>query len=72
MAFAVQKLRNMLGPGSTHKLGGILDPELGFKVNVNESTKELKVIVIGARHLPTLYGLTRAEGYVIKVSKKFT
>lgn len=65
----VQKFRNMLSPVAPHKnLTSILDPELGFKVSINESTRELRVTVISARHLPTLYGLTRPEGYVVKVT----
>lgn len=68
MASVMQRFRDLLGPGSSHKhLTDILEPELGFKISVNESTKELKVSVIGGRHLPSLYGLTRPQGYLVKV-----
>lgn len=68
MAFSLKKLRNILTVTNGRQTGSaLLDPELGFKATVNEQAKELKITVIGARHLPTIYGLTRAEGYVVKV-----
>lgn len=58
-----------------------LDPEVGFQltlygsqssesnVEINRRTvPELHVNIIGARHLPTIFGLKTVEGYVIKVS----
>lgn len=42
-------------------------PQIGFKISYCEFTKQLKVKVIGARHLPTVYGTTRPMGYIVKV-----
>lgn len=68
MAFSFKKLRNILTVTSEIQTGNnFLEPELGFKAAINEHNKELKITVIGARHLPTIYGLTRPEGYVVKV-----
>lgn len=46
-------------------------PQLGFKVSFCESSKQLKVKVIGARQLPTEFGSGKARGYLIKVSNIF-
>lgn len=45
-----------------------VEPQIGFKVSYSESTKLLKVKLIGARHLPTVYGTLRPAGYIVKVS----
>lgn len=44
-----------------------LQPEVGFKLTYFEQTKQLVVKVIGARHLPSIYGTQKPEGYLIKV-----
>lgn len=44
------------------------EPQIGFKVSYSESAKLLKVKLIGARHLPTVYGTLRPAGYIVKVS----
>lgn len=70
MASALKKLRDIVTTANNRQPAGSsanLDPELGFKASLNEQTKEIKITVIGARHLPTIYGLTRAQGYVVKV-----
>lgn len=54
----------------------ILDPNgSSLKNSLNAADKnltnvpELNVHIIGARHLPSLFGLKTVEGYIIKVSK---
>lgn len=54
----------------------ILDPNGSSPKNsLNAADKnltnvpELNVHIIGARHLPSLFGLKTVEGYIIKVSK---
>lgn len=47
--------------------GTSTQPEVGFKILYCEEKKQLVVKVIGARHLPTLYGTTRPQGYLIKI-----
>lgn len=63
------------------KLYDTLDPEVGFRLKLipgdqqKASTShekpyngpELIVHVIGARHLPSIFGLKRVEGYAMKV-----
>ncbi|XP_060517401.1 uncharacterized protein LOC132696640 [Cylas formicarius] len=44
------------------------DPQIGFRVALNERQKQLKVRVIGARQLPTEYGSVKAKGYCVKVT----
>lgn len=46
-----------------------IEPQIGFKVCYSESTKILKVKLIGARHLPTVYGTLRPAGYIVKVGE---
>lgn len=46
---------------------GSLEPEIGFKLALHPISKNLYVTVIGARHLPSLFGLSRAHGYLVKV-----
>lgn len=68
MESVLKKFRNILNVTGGQQTGNtFLDPEIGFKASINKQAKELKITVIGARHLPTIYGLTRAEGYVVKV-----
>lgn len=58
-----------------------LDPEVGFRLKLNPGNQqkastssesyngpELVVHIIGARHLPSIFGLKRVEGYAMKVS----
>lgn len=54
---------NLSGGNSSDQI----EPEIGFKCLYCEEKKQLIVRVIGARHLPTLYGNTRPHGYLIKV-----
>lgn len=65
----------------TKRLHDSLDPEVGFRLKLtagdqqkastsHESTyngAELIVHIIGARHLPSIFGLKRVEGYAMKV-----
>lgn len=72
MAFSLNKLKNFLNNNkeSSPQLAGSgsLDPEIGFKLSLHPINKNLYVTVIGARHLPTLFGLSRAHGYLVKVT----
>ncbi|KAK9739846.1 C2 domain [Popillia japonica] len=69
MAIKLEKLRNFF---STSQIASVpntsdLQPEVGFKLTYFEQTKQLVVKVIGARHLPSIYGTQKPEGYLIKV-----
>lgn len=61
-----------------------LEPEVGFQLVLLpkpeasaiadkhvRTVPELHVKIIGARHLPSLFGLKTVQGYVIKVNTKF-
>ncbi|KAL4706483.1 hypothetical protein ACJJTC_015681 [Scirpophaga incertulas] len=69
MAFSLNKLKNILNGSREGQLAGSgsLDPEIGFKLSLHPVTKVLFITVIGARHLPSLFGLSRAHGYLVKV-----
>ncbi|XP_063532309.1 uncharacterized protein LOC134742984 [Cydia strobilella] len=69
MAFSLNKLKNILNTNRDSQLAGSgsLEPEIGFKLALHPVSKNLYVTVIGARHLPSLFGLSRAHGYLVKV-----
>lgn len=69
MAFSLNKLKNLLNVNKDSQLAGSgsLEPEIGFKLALHPVNKCLYVTVIGARHLPSLFGLSRAHGYLVKV-----
>lgn len=69
MAFSFNKLKNILNSNRDSQLAGSgsLDPEIGFKLALHPVSKNLYVTVIGARHLPSFFGLSRAHGYLVKV-----
>lgn len=67
---SVNKLKNFfnvknIAAGAT--VGKESEPQIGFRVSYCEANKQLKVKVIGARHLPVVYGTTRPQGYLVKV-----
>lgn len=72
MAFSLNKLKNFLNSnkdgGGQLAGSGSLEPEIGFKLSLHPINKNLYVTVIGARHLPSLFGLSRAHGYLVKVT----
>jgi hypothetical protein len=47
------------------------DGKNGKKTNSEHQVPQLNVLLIGARHLPTSFGLKSVEGYMIKVSTSF-
>lgn len=60
-----------------------LEPELGFRLILTPTSAnpkdesvskipELTVMLMGARHLPSSFGLKSVQGYVVKVSNYFT
>lgn len=67
----------------TKRLYDSLDPEVGFRLKLipgdqqKASTSheyngaELIVHIIGARHLPSIFGLKRVEGYAMKVISNY-
>lgn len=70
MSANIKKIKNLLSLKTTNLVNNsnaAAKPQIGFKIAYNEDTKELKVKVIGARHLPPLYGNIRPEGYLVKV-----
>lgn len=70
MAFSLNKLKSILNTNRDSQLAGSgsLEPEIGFKLSLHPVSKNLYVTVIGARHLPSLFGLSRAHGYLVKVT----
>lgn len=73
MAFSLNKLKNFLNNNKDGQLSGSgsLEPEIGFKLALHPISKILYVTVIGARHLPSLFGLSRAHGYLVKVTSSY-
>ncbi|CAK1553680.1 unnamed protein product [Leptosia nina] len=69
MAFSLSKLKNILNNNKDSQLtgSGSLEPEIGFKLSLHPISKNLFVTVIGARNLPSFFGLSRAHGYLVKV-----
>ncbi|XP_041976474.1 uncharacterized protein LOC121731185 [Aricia agestis] len=69
MAFSLNRLKNFLNNNKDGQLAGSgsLEPEIGFKLALHPTNKSMYVTVIGARHLPSLFGLSRAHGYIVKV-----
>ncbi|VVC99506.1 uncharacterized protein LOC126977124 [Leptidea sinapis] len=69
MAFSFNKFKSFLNTNKDNQLAGSgsADPEIGFKLSLHPSSKNLFVTVIGARNLPSLFGLSRAHGYLVKV-----
>ncbi|KAI4465367.1 c2 domain [Holotrichia oblita] len=69
MALKLEKLRNFFSTSQIDSASNISDlqAEVGFKLTYFEQTKQLVVKVIGARHLPSIYGTQKPEGYLIKV-----
>lgn len=70
MSVNLSKLKNLLNVKtyvSSDAPTTNIEPQIGFKVSFSESTKLLKVKLIGARHLPTAYGTSRPAGYIVKV-----
>lgn len=69
MAFSLNKLKNILNSNKDSQLAGSgsLEPEIGFKLALQPVSKYLYVTVIGARHLPSFFGISRAHGYLVKV-----
>jgi hypothetical protein len=47
-----------------------LEPEVGLRIVHSPSDKNLRVTVLGARHLPQNFGFTRVNSYVVKVRHK--
>lgn len=70
MSVNIKKIKSLLSLKTSNLVNSANaagKPQIGFKIAYNENTKELKVKVIGARHLPPLYGNVHPEGYLVKV-----
>jgi hypothetical protein len=52
--------------------GTVVDGKNGKKTNSEHQVPQLNVLLIGARHLPTSFGLKSVEGYMIKVSDELS
>lgn len=71
MSINLFKLKNILNVKSYISDASVsLEPQIGFKLSYSESMKQLKVKLIGARHLPTVYGTSKPSGYIVKVCCK--
>ncbi|XP_044267308.1 uncharacterized protein LOC123013061 [Tribolium madens] len=44
------------------------EPEIGFKLTFSKTSKQLKVKVLSARHLPANYGTIKPRGYSVKIT----
>ncbi|XP_015120237.1 uncharacterized protein LOC107043316 [Diachasma alloeum] len=44
-----------------------LEPEIGIKIVHSPGDKELRVTVVGARHLPQNFGFTRVNSYIVRI-----
>lgn len=70
MSVNLSKLKNFLNMktyASNDAPATNVEPQIGFKISFSENTMLLKVKLIGARHLPTVYGTSRPAGYIVKV-----
>lgn len=74
MAFSLLKVKNILNQKRGRLAGsGSLEPEVGVSVSARVGLPGplVRVTLIGARHLPSLFGLTGAKGYVVKVISSY-
>lgn len=73
MSVNLNKLKNLLTAKSSASDGEQprvdSKPQVGFRVSYCQAARRMKVKVIGARHLPTVYGTVRPVGYLVKVGK---
>lgn len=70
MSVRLNKLKNLLiakTSGSDDDSRADPKPQVGFRVSYCQTAQRMKVKVIGARHLPTIYGTMRPLGYLVKV-----
>lgn len=64
----MEQLSNIKSLFRSNVSSNSLEPEIGFKLTFSKSSKQLKVKVISARHLPVNYGNVKPRGYSVKVS----
>ncbi|XP_066260150.1 uncharacterized protein [Euwallacea similis] len=67
MAQKVGQLLNFLNRTNGSSLRNN-EPQIGFKLSFSEKLGILNVKVIGAKHLPADYGLSKVRGYLVKVT----
>ncbi|KAK9870630.1 hypothetical protein WA026_008192 [Henosepilachna vigintioctopunctata] len=61
-------LKNFLSSKTKNEVYGDQEPQIGFQVNYNTLFGEISVKVLGAKQLPTSYGNTKPQGYLMKVT----
>ncbi|KAL3281298.1 hypothetical protein HHI36_004510 [Cryptolaemus montrouzieri] len=61
-------LKSFLSPKAKNEVYGDQEPQVGFKLVFNSNTGEMVVKVLGAKQLPTSYGITKPQGYLMKVT----
>ncbi|XP_001604209.1 uncharacterized protein LOC100120582 isoform X2 [Nasonia vitripennis] len=71
---AIAKIRSFLDSGLksvsqplSERASANLEPEIGIRIVHSPNDKNLRVTVLGARHLPQNFGFTRVNSYVVKV-----
>ncbi|XP_043272282.1 uncharacterized protein [Venturia canescens] len=73
---AIAKIKSLLDSGLknvTAPLGAVtdriqnLEPEVGIRMVHCPTDKTLRVMVLGARHLPQNFGFTKVNSYVVKI-----
>ncbi|XP_044751437.1 uncharacterized protein LOC123311488 [Coccinella septempunctata] len=61
-------LKHLRGTKAKPEVYGDVEPQVGFKLAYNSRTGEVSVKVLGAKQLPTSYGTTKTQGYLIKLT----
>lgn len=72
---AIARIKSFIDSGlksvtQPHDRTVIIEPEIGIRIVHSPSDKTLRVIVLGARHLPQNFGFTRVNSYIVKVKSQ--
>ncbi|OXU28476.1 hypothetical protein TSAR_013356 [Trichomalopsis sarcophagae] len=75
---AIAKIRSFLDSGLksvsqplSERASANIEPEIGIRIVHSPNDKNLRVTVLGARHLPQNFGFTRVNSYVVKLGDRF-
>lgn len=67
MSLQLKKVKDLVTGNNSGSSSANRNPEIGFKVAYSPDEKQLKIKIISARHLPSYYGSTKAQGFLTKV-----